>query len=146
MDVLSPVVSDVCHCAVYRHCLCAEQALCDAPVSVRPSICLSRHSAAAAACGGFAAERRVGTVQPAAAAPQHGGQQQMRTVPRRQLGRLQLLSDICCRAELSSKPAARRCSCRSTGQTDGRTDGRTPDRYVDSADSTVSGACSAEAP
>ena len=93
--------------------------------SVRLSVCLSRHSAAAAACGGFAAERRVGTVQPAAAAPRHGGQQQMRAVPRRQLGRLQLLSDICCRAELSSKPAARRCSCRSTGQTDRRTDGRT---------------------
>ena len=32
---------------------------------------------------------------------------------------------------LSSKPAARRCYCRSNGQTDGRTDGRTPYRYVD---------------
>ena len=145
MDVLSPVVSDVCYSAVYRHCLCAEQALCDGPVSVRPSVRLSVPSFGRSS-GGFAAERRVGTVQPAAAAPQHGGQQQMRAVPRRQLGRLQLLSDICCRAELSSKPPARRCSCRSTGQTDRQTDGQTPGRYVDSADSTVSGACSAEAP
>ena len=32
-----------------------------------------------------------------------------------------------------SKPAARRCRCRSTGQTDARTDGRTPDRYMTAA-------------
>ena len=31
--------------------------------------------------------------------------------------------------ELSSKPAARRCCCRSTGQTDRRVDGRTLDRF-----------------
>ena len=33
-------------------------------------------------------------------------------------------------APLGSKPAGRRCSYRSTGQTDGRTDRRTPDRYA----------------
>jgi len=31
---------------------------------------------------------------------------------------------------LSSKPAARRCCCRSMGQTDRRTDGRTLDRFI----------------
>jgi len=52
--------------------------------------------------------------------------------------------------ELSSKPAARRCCCRSMGQTDGRTsesihsycrpyltDGRTPDRYTDPSSHTM---------
>jgi len=36
----------------------AQQGLCNGPVSVCPSVCLSRRSTAAAACGGFAAERR----------------------------------------------------------------------------------------
>jgi len=58
----------------------------------RPSVCLSRHSITDAACGGgFAAERRAGrryrltaavAGRPAAAAPQHGAQQQMRAVSR----------------------------------------------------------------
>jgi len=45
-------------------------------------VCLSHHSTAAAACGGFAAERRAGMEisidsggRPAATAPQHGAQQ-----------------------------------------------------------------------
>ena len=64
--------------------------------SVRLSVCLSHHSTAAAACGGFPAERRAGrrhrstasaAGRPAAAAPQHGAtehgaQQQMRAVAR----------------------------------------------------------------
>jgi len=32
--------------------------------------------------------------------------------------------------ELSSKPASRRCCCRSTGQTDGQTDGRMDTRWL----------------
>ena len=56
----------------------------------RSSVCLSHHSTAAAACGGFAAECRSGwkyrltaarAGHPAATTPQHGAQQQMRTVP-----------------------------------------------------------------
>jgi len=41
-------------------------------LSVCLSVCLSHHSTAAAACGGFAAERRAGAGRPAATAPQHG--------------------------------------------------------------------------
>ena len=49
---------------------------------VRPSVrCTSYHSTAAAACGGFAAERRAGgRYRSTATAPQHGAQQQMRGV------------------------------------------------------------------
>ena len=48
--------------------------------------------------------------------------------------RLQLFDRYLLQAPaLSSKPAARRRCCRSTGQTDGRTDGRTPDSYIDPA-------------
>ena len=36
-------------------------------------------------------------------------------------------------AKLSSKPRARRCCCRSTGEMDRQTDGRTPDRHIDPA-------------
>ena len=43
--------------------------------------------------------------------------------------RKRLSIDTCCRS-ISSKPAARRCSWRSTGQTDGQTDGHT-DRQTD---------------
>jgi len=55
---------------------------------VRPSVCLSHHSTAVATCGGFAAKRRAdmryrltetNAGRPAATAPQHGAQQQMRT-------------------------------------------------------------------
>jgi len=61
--------------------------------SVRLSVCLSHHSTAAAACGGFAAERRAdvryrltaaAAGRPPAATPQHGAQQQMRAVSRLQ--------------------------------------------------------------
>jgi len=57
----------------------------------RPSVCLSHCLIAAAACGGFAADRHVGrkyqltavTVMcPVAAAPQHGAQQQTQEVSR----------------------------------------------------------------
>ena len=41
------------------------------------------------------------------------------------------------RTALSSKPAARRCCCRSMEQTDGRTDGRTRDRFIDPAPHTM---------
>jgi len=37
------------------------------------------------------------------------------------------------RMALSSKPAGRRCCCRSMGQTDGRTDEWMPRRYIDLA-------------
>ena len=48
--------------------------------SVRPSVCLSHHSTAAAACGGFTAERCVGTryqqQRRNSTRSQHGAQQQ----------------------------------------------------------------------
>jgi len=59
--------------------------------SVCLSVCLSHHPTAAAACGGFAAERRVHRMyrsiaaaagRPAAASPQHGAQQQLRAESR----------------------------------------------------------------
>jgi len=46
--------------------------------SVCPSACLSHHSTTAAACGGFAAERRASTWHAAATAPQHGAHEHMR--------------------------------------------------------------------
>ena len=73
----------------------AQHGVCNGPVS--PSVCLSSLSTAAAACGGFAAERHAGSEisidsgrRPAATAPsqhgaqQHGSQQQMRAVSRLQ--------------------------------------------------------------
>ena len=59
--------------------------------SVRLSVGVSHHSTAGAACGGFAAECRVdrryrstaaAAGRPAAAAPQHGAQQQMQAASR----------------------------------------------------------------
>ena len=65
--------------------------------------------------------------------------------PQPQLGRLQMPIDsryaapaavnryLLPAATLSSKPAVRRCCCRSTGQTERQTDGRIPDRCRDPA-------------
>ena len=69
----------------------AQQRLRNCRASVRLSVCLSHHPTAAAACGGFAAERRVHRMyrsiaaaagRPAAASPQHGAQQQLRAESR----------------------------------------------------------------
>jgi len=66
----------------YWHCLHSMRSSVYETVE-RPSVCLSHHSTTAAACGGFAAERRAGkryrstvasTGRRAAAAPQHGAQ------------------------------------------------------------------------
>ena len=51
-----------------------EQGLSNARVSLCPFVCLSRRSTAAVACGGFAAERRVGRTYRSVAAG--GGAQQ----------------------------------------------------------------------
>jgi len=62
--------------------------------SVHSTVCLSHRLTADATCIGFAAERRAGrryqstaaaAGRPAATAPQHGAQQQMRAVSRSQL-------------------------------------------------------------
>jgi len=46
--------------------------------SVRPSVCLSRHSPAARRCGGFAAERRAGDIDRQRAPSSSGAQQKIR--------------------------------------------------------------------
>jgi len=69
----------------------------------------------------FAAERR---------RLQHGARS---TAP---APRTQLAIDIICLQALSSKPAGRRCCCRSMGQTD-ETDKRTPERCIDRAPHTA---------
>jgi len=53
----------------------ARMGLCNGPVSVRPSVCLSHLLTVAAACGGFAAGRSAGTKYRSTAA---GAQQQRR--------------------------------------------------------------------
>jgi len=53
----------------------ARMGLCNGPVSVRPSVCLSHLLTVAAACGGFAAGRSAGTRYRSTAA---GAQQQRR--------------------------------------------------------------------
>jgi len=72
-------------------------------VRTSQSLCLSHHSTAAAACGGFVAERRSGSTHaarggpPAAEpqpGPQHGAQQQMRAVSRLQLTYMKLNADL----------------------------------------------------
>ena len=78
-------------CSLHRPCSAyyADNATVECP-----SVYLSNQSTVAAACGGFAAERRAGgryrmtaagARSPAATAPQHDAQQQMRAVPRWQL-------------------------------------------------------------
>jgi len=62
-------------------------------------------------CGAVAAERR---------RPLHGARNTARLLQVRRTGNSWSMSPV--RGALSSKPAARRCCCRSTGQTGGQTD------------------------
>ena len=89
----------------------------DKPVCVEPP-----SSAVSTMLPAFAAERR---------RPQHGA---CSTAPAAR--RPQLAIDIICLQALSSKPAGRRCCCRSMGQTD-ETDKRTPERCIDRAPHTA---------
>ena len=76
----------------------AEQGLLNCRASVRPSVRLSHHSPAARLCGGFAAERRADrryrptAATAAAAAPQHGAQQQ--TVRAGNASSVALIADV----------------------------------------------------
>ena len=75
----------------YSHCsYCMRSRVYDTIVrpSVRPSVCLSHHSTTAAACGGFAAERRAGGIYRSTATGAHRQR-------RRSTGRSTALSSKC---------------------------------------------------